>query len=66
MPIEQNTNLTKRQTDIIEATRISGTVKISDLADEMDVSLETIRRDIRPLVDFGTLTKHHGAVTLTA
>ncbi len=66
MPNEQNINLTKRQSDIAEATRISGTVKISDLAEEMGVSLETIRRDIRPLVDFGFLTKHHGAVTLAA
>ncbi len=58
-----NTKLTKRQSDIVEAARTAGTVRIGDLARDIGVSLETIRRDIRPLVETGTLIKHHGAVS---
>ncbi len=55
--------LTRRQNAILDAARADGTVRIGELAHQMDVSLETIRRDIRPLVDAGTLVKHHGAVS---
>lgn len=58
--------LSKRQTSILQTTRRHGTVKISDLAETMGVSLETVRRDIRPLVDGGDLIKMHGAVSLSA
>jgi len=58
--------LTKRQTSILQATRQRGTVRISDLAEDMGVSLETVRRDIRPLVDRGELTKVHGAVRFSS
>ena len=54
--------LTRRQTDIVETLRAEGTVRIGELARRMAVSLETIRRDIRPLVDIGALVKHHGSV----
>lgn len=56
--------LTKRQTEILDNARVHGTVRIGQLATEMDVSLETIRRDIRPLVDDGKLVKLHGAISL--
>lgn len=54
--------LTSRQLAILESARAAGTVRIADLAHEMSVSLETIRRDVRPLVESGELVKHHGAV----
>ncbi|MCC2113622.1 MAG: DeoR/GlpR transcriptional regulator [Hyphomicrobiales bacterium] len=57
---------TKRQASILEATRRRGMVRISDLAEDMSVSLETIRRDIRPLVEGGELIKMHGAVRLSS
>ncbi len=57
--------LTKRQTAILTSARQYGTVRISDLADRMGVSLETVRRDIRPLVDAGELVKVHGAVSVS-
>ena len=61
---DSGTKLTDRQSAIVEAARTDGTVRIGELAQQMDVSLETIRRDIRPLVDAGALVKHHGAVSL--
>lgn len=56
--------LTKRQSEILDTARTQGTIRIGQLADDMHVSLETIRRDIRPLVDDGKLVKLHGAVSL--
>ncbi len=53
-----------RQSSILRSVQQHGTVRIGQLADEMAVSLETIRRDIRPLVEGGTLAKLHGAVSL--
>lgn len=40
------------------------TVSINDLAIALGVSLETIRRDVAPLTEAGTLIKMHGAVSL--
>lgn len=58
--------LTSRQHTIVEAARAHGTVRIGELAHQMGVSLETIRRDIKPLVEGGSLIKHHGAVSPAA
>lgn len=52
----------KRQDAILDTVVRHGSVRISDLASELDVSLETIRRDIRPLVGDGKIGKAHGAV----
>ncbi|PLX36472.1 MAG: DeoR/GlpR transcriptional regulator [Hyphomicrobiales bacterium] len=57
--------LSKRQTSILSSARQRGTVRIADLADSLGVSLETVRRDIRPLVDAGDLVKVHGAISLS-
>ncbi len=40
--------------------------RIHDLARDMAVSEETIRRDIRPLVEAGELAKRHGSVSVLA
>lgn len=55
-------NATDRQKTIRDAVTRLGSARISELAHDLGVSLETIRRDIRPLVDRGELTKTHGAV----
>ena len=57
MNIQQTTKLTSRQAGIIEAVRATGSARIGDLARTLGVSLETIRRDIRPLVESGELEK---------
>lgn len=61
-----NIKLTRRQSQIIEAAVSGGNVRIGELANLMGVSRETIRRDIRPLVQSGVLVKHHGAISQPA
>lgn len=66
MSANSDTKLTNRQHTILDAARSDGIVRIGELAHQMGVSLETIRRDIKPLVENGTLIKHHGAVSPAA
>ncbi|WP_245453521.1 DeoR/GlpR family DNA-binding transcription regulator [Aquibium carbonis] len=51
-----------RQAEILAAARRDGAASISALAAALGVSLETVRRDIRALVDDGHLVKKHGTV----
>lgn len=53
---------TRRQLGILQSARQFGTIGISELAAELAVSQETVRRDVRLLVDRGDLIKLHGAV----
>ncbi|MCH4094099.1 MAG: DeoR/GlpR family DNA-binding transcription regulator [Acetobacter peroxydans] len=52
----------KRQNAIMQAVRARGTCSITDLATELDVSTETIRRNIPPLLAMGVLARFHGGV----
>lgn len=54
----------KRHRDIIRHLQQDGTVLISDLAARFGVSLETIRRDLKPMADAGEIVRMHGAVAL--
>lgn len=54
----------KRHADILRILETEGSVAISALAAKLGVSLETIRRDVRPLTENGTLVRVHGAVGL--
>jgi DeoR family glycerol-3-phosphate regulon repressor len=54
--------LSARQLGILQSARHLGTIGIGELASELSVSQETIRRDIRLLVDQGELIRLHGAV----
>ncbi len=53
---------TKRQSEIIKSVRLLGTCTVGKLADDLNVSDETIRRDVRSLVDDGLVLKIHGAI----
>lgn len=55
-------NLSRRQLAILERARHFGTVSIAELARELGVSTESIRRDLRLLVARGDVIKLHGAV----
>ncbi len=55
---------TPRQNEIMVAARRDGAASISALAGSLGVSLETVRRDIRRLVEDGHLVKMHGTVQL--
>ncbi len=54
----------KRHRDILRLVEREGTMSITDLAAELGVSLETIRRDLKPLGREGVVIKMHGAVSL--
>jgi len=56
--------LSKRHAEIMRMLTDEGTVTISDLAARLGVSLETVRRDVRPLTENGSVLKIHGAVGL--
>jgi DeoR family glycerol-3-phosphate regulon repressor len=54
----------KRHGEIMRLLQNEGTVTISSLAERLGVSLETVRRDVKPLSDDGTIVKMHGAIGL--
>lgn len=56
--------LSKRHSEIMRMLSDEGTVTISELASRLGVSLETVRRDVRPLTENGSVLKIHGAVGL--
>jgi len=56
----------KRQREILRVLEHEGSVAISTLARKLEVSLETIRRDLKPLADSGSLVKMHGSVSLAS
>ena len=59
-----NIKQSKRHADIIRIVREQGTCTIKDLAGMLNVSQESIRRDVRPLTESHTLVRIHGAVAL--
>lgn len=54
----------KRHGEILRLLGDLGTVTIADLAERLNVSLETVRRDVKPLTDDGVVVKMHGAIGL--
>ncbi|MCD2173440.1 DeoR/GlpR family DNA-binding transcription regulator [Rhizobium sp. C4] len=54
----------KRHGEILKLLEIDGSMAVSDLAERLGVSLETIRRDIKPLAESGAVLRMHGAVAL--
>ncbi|MEK0085761.1 DeoR/GlpR family DNA-binding transcription regulator [Benzoatithermus flavus] len=57
---------TRLQAAIIEAVRNEGAVRIAALARRLAVSDETIRRQVKPLVADGLLTRTHGGIAWAA
>ncbi|MCO5063987.1 MAG: DeoR/GlpR family DNA-binding transcription regulator [Rhizobiaceae bacterium] len=54
----------KRHGEIMRLLQAGGTITVSDLARQLGVSLETVRRDVKPLADEGSVIKMHGAIGL--
>jgi len=52
----------KRQTDILHAVKEVGSYSITDLAEKLRVSTETIRRNIKPMIENGALIRFHGGI----
>lgn len=57
-------DLTPRQERIMERVRQDGFVAIDGLAEEYEVTPQTIRRDINQLCSAGLLRRHHGGAGL--
>jgi len=53
-----------RQATILHLLRDRGTAEVTALAEELAVSTETIRRDLRQLVERREVVKRHGSVAL--
>lgn len=53
---------TRRQSEILKAVQMFGSCTIGELAADLNVSDETIRRDVRVLVSDGLVVKVHGAI----
>ena len=54
--------LNSRQEDLVERLRRDRVMSVTALADALQVSTETIRRDVRTLAAKGILVKQHGNV----
>ena len=50
----------ERQREIVGAARRSGSVDVAELAAELGVAKETVRRDLRVLEDHGLVRRTHG------
>ncbi len=59
-------NHSKRHGEILRLVQEAGTITIADLATKLNVSLETVRRDVKPLTSDGSVLKMHGAIGLPA
>jgi len=55
---------TVRQTEILKLVREQGACAIGQLAEQLQVSDETIRRNVKPLVSEGLVEKVHGGIVL--
>ena len=59
-------NLKERQTRILSLLHVSETVEIGELCKKLDVSRETVRKDLYELERDGLLTKVRGGAVLTS
>lgn len=57
-------NYSKRHGEILKLIEEEGTMTIARLAEKLGVSLETVRRDVKPLAKDGSILKMHGAIGL--
>jgi DeoR family glycerol-3-phosphate regulon repressor len=57
-------NYSKRHGEILKLIQDEGTITIARLAQKLGVSLETVRRDVKPLAKDGAVLKMHGAIGL--
>lgn len=53
-----------RQVALLEEVRARGAVSVERLAQRLDVTMQTVRRDVQRLADAGLLARFHGGVSL--
>jgi len=52
-----------RQLKLLQVVRTRGAVSVEELADKLDVTLQTVRRDLQRLADAGLVARFHGGVS---
>ncbi|MEJ8822143.1 DeoR/GlpR family DNA-binding transcription regulator [Variovorax humicola] len=57
-----SSNPNPRQIHLLDTVRERGSVTVDELAEMLDVTLQTVRRDVQRLADEGLLTRFHGGV----
>jgi len=55
-------NPNPRHIKLLRVVRATGSVTVEELADQLGVTLQTVRRDVQRLADEGLLTRFHGGV----
>ncbi|MCF8209176.1 MAG: DeoR/GlpR family DNA-binding transcription regulator [Rhodoferax sp.] len=55
-------NFNPRQLKLIDVVKGRGSMTVEQLADELSVTLQTVRRDVQRISEAGTLTRFHGGV----
>ena len=55
-------NSNPRQLKLLNTVRSRGSITVEQLAEMLDVTLQTVRRDVQRLADEGLLTRFHGGV----
>lgn len=55
-------NPNPRQIRLVEAVRSHGTMSVEKLAEMLEVTLQTVRRDVQRLAEAGLLVRFHGGV----
>jgi DeoR family glycerol-3-phosphate regulon repressor len=55
-------NINPRQLKLIAVVHAKGSATVEQLAEELCVTLQTVRRDVQRLAEAGTLTRFHGGV----
>lgn len=55
-------NLNPRQLKLLDTLRARGSLLVEQLAEELGVTLQTVRRDVQRLAEAGLLTRFHGGV----
>ncbi|WP_048646943.1 DeoR/GlpR family DNA-binding transcription regulator [Nitratireductor soli] len=57
-------NYSPRYGQILELLTQEGTMGVNDLAQRLNVSVETVRRDVKALASHGEIVRMHGAIAL--
>jgi DeoR family transcriptional regulator, glycerol-3-phosphate regulon repressor len=55
-------NSNPRQIKLLDVVRAHGSVSVEQLSEALDVTLQTVRRDVQRLAEAGLLTRFHGGV----
>ena len=57
-------NSNPRQLKLLNTVRARGSITVEQLAEMLEVTLQTVRRDVQRLADEGLLTRFHGGVRM--